>query len=310
MRAWAAVRPFLRTPRPPLAPGPLPLRGAAPARRARRRFAAPVRRFAPSLRCAPVAWAAPRASPPALPLGPCAPLCGSAGARWPRCAWAPPLCAAGFLRCAPVALASRRARRCASRGPAGSPLARPRGLRASGLRLRRFAPGAPRRRASAPRLRRPLAASGTAAPAPGPLLRARACAGLLGASWGRAARCCGPDLGLRPCLPPAPAAPSGGSRGAPGWSEGQRKAVSTCKPVSLFYSLRSRVGRLRRPPAHGPTPIRESAMLFPAASRLRPAGIWLSSFPPQGVAQPSQAVKGKMHLRPLTAWAACAFTGA
>lgn len=81
--------PFLPAPRGRLRRGPCPcaavLRGGAPAPR----FAAPVRRMAPSLRLrSGRRGRAPAAAPPALPLGPCAPLRGSAGARCPRCAWA------------------------------------------------------------------------------------------------------------------------------------------------------------------------------------------------------------------------------
>lgn len=131
---------FLRTTRPLLRRGPCPC--ARPLRRGPPgpRFAAPVRRMRPpSLRS--VAGAGPRRVPPALSLGPCAPLRGSAGTRWPRCAWGRPPFAAGFLRCAAVALALCRPPRCASRGPAGSPLRRPlRGFGAGGLR-----PGGPAR---------------------------------------------------------------------------------------------------------------------------------------------------------------------
>lgn len=122
---WGAPRRSLRTPRPPLAPGPLPLRGVAPARRARRRCAGPVRRSAPSLRCAPVAGPAPRALPP-----------GSL---------ARPLCAAARLRgrsLAPLRLGSGCARLRASGAALWSPLLR----FALAAALRVAPPGPPRAR--------------------------------------------------------------------------------------------------------------------------------------------------------------------
>lgn len=103
LSAGRACRPDQR-PRPslfahsasPLAPGPLPLRGAASARRARRRFAGPVRRIPPS---APLGPRRPRPSrlPPGSPARPCAPLRGSCGTRWPRLTGASPRFAAGSL---------------------------------------------------------------------------------------------------------------------------------------------------------------------------------------------------------------------
>lgn len=77
----------------PLAPGPLPLRGSAPGRRARRRYAAP-----------PLAGPPPAGSP-RLPRAPRVRACALRGARCSRKAWASPLYAAGFLRYAPGALA-------------------------------------------------------------------------------------------------------------------------------------------------------------------------------------------------------------
>lgn len=92
--ARSSLRPFgalpaalcaLRAPR--LRRGPCPcagsLRRGAPGAAARARFVA---RLPP---CAALRSPGPPLgpSPPALSLGPCAPLRGSAGARWPRCAW-------------------------------------------------------------------------------------------------------------------------------------------------------------------------------------------------------------------------------
>lgn len=78
----------------PAAPGPLPLRGSAPGRAARCRFAGPVRRSAPSGLFGP-RRARPSAVPPRLPRsGSCAALRASAASRWPRCASALP-----SLRC-------------------------------------------------------------------------------------------------------------------------------------------------------------------------------------------------------------------
>lgn len=150
---------FLRTPRPPLAPGPLPLRGAASARRARPR--------------------GPGRSP-RLPRSARVRRCrGSPGACWPRCASALPLLRCGLpvrsalLRAGRGSGASRVPRRVppwpsacwpSSLGPASPP----RGFRPGGSR-----PGA------VGGLRRP-----SSAPAPGRcLLRARlrrACLALSG----------------------------------------------------------------------------------------------------------------------------------
>ena len=108
LAAGRAFRPDQR-PRPslfahsasPLAPGPLPLRGAASARRARRRFAGPVRRIPPS---APLGPRRPRPSrlPPGSPARPLlrARPCGaspSRGSRWPRLPGASPRFASGSL---------------------------------------------------------------------------------------------------------------------------------------------------------------------------------------------------------------------
>lgn len=110
---------LLRTPRP-AAPGPLPLRSSAPARRAR---------FARVLRCAPRSPARPRPrwrAPSALAAAVCLrarPRCaaGSLPGR-PCCAWAWPLCSAsarGGLRLAPPGYARATLRPGPLRGPAG-----------------------------------------------------------------------------------------------------------------------------------------------------------------------------------------------
>lgn len=70
-----------------------------------------------------VALPGPRPLPPAPPFGPCAPLCGSVGALWPRCASALPLLWCGLPVRSPF-LRAGAAR--ALRGfPAGSPLGPP-----------------------------------------------------------------------------------------------------------------------------------------------------------------------------------------
>lgn len=221
------VRPFGRPAGRPLfahsASPPAPLRCAGPLRRGPPAAASRPRSGSRAL--ASLAGAGPRAFPPALPLGPCAPLRGSAGSRCPRCAWGRPPPAAGFRRCALVALALLRAPRCASRGPAGSPLARP---------LRGFGPGGFLPRGPARAFGPLLVASGprgfAARAACGPcfLRRGLPPAGVpvrprclrFRAAWvplrGSQARCLAACRGLRPCFPPAPAAPAGGSRGARG----------------------------------------------------------------------------------------------
>lgn len=168
LAAGRAFRPDQR-PRPslfahsasPLAPGPLPLRGAASARRARRRFAGPVRRIPPS---APLGPRRPRPSrlPPGSPARPCAPLRGSCGTRWPRLPGASPRFASGSL-------AGGR-----PRFVSGSPLV--------SAWPRRVPPGAPATRlrgrlAPAPGGARGLWAALFCAPPPGAFFLARARAG-------------------------------------------------------------------------------------------------------------------------------------
>lgn len=166
----------------PPAPGPLPLRGSAPARRAR----ALLRPLRPG--------------PPAPPLGPCAPLCGSVGSRCRRSPAAP---SAPLRPPYSVGLAPAPGRRWASRRPAGPP----RGLAPSGG----FG-GFPRPPASAPRSGPGACAALWAALwarcAPGPLAARPRLRGLAGCLSGGAAVV----VGLSPA-PPRPAAPAGGSGG-------------------------------------------------------------------------------------------------
>lgn len=154
---------LLRTPRA-AAPGPLPRRSPAPARRAR---------AARVLRCAP----------PLRRSASCAPLRGSAGARWPRRV-APP----HPLRCGLAAPPCLRSGSAAPRRGCGGCSACP--LRASPAR-----PSAP-----AP-LARPYGPRFVPLRGPGLLLRARARAGLLSLR------------GVLPCAPP-PRRPRWGLRGA------------------------------------------------------------------------------------------------
>ena len=231
--------------RVPSGPGRLPpLRGPGPA------FCA----------LASLAGAGPRAFPPALSLGPCAPLRGSVASRWPRCAWVAlrPLRASAASLWSPLLCSVRPP---ALRGfPAGSPLARP----LSRLRARRLPAPGPARASpaccglSAPglccagRLRPLLPPAGV--PVRPRCLRFRA-------AWvplrGSQARCLSADRGLRPCLPPVPAAPSGGSREAEGCALGvptpaplARPLWSLLLPLGLtfgpFYGTIG-FGRLRRP---------------------------------------------------------------
>lgn len=206
--------PFLRTSRP-AAPGPLPLRSAASARRARRRFAGPFRRFAPSGLSA-LPGPAPRGFPPGSPArGP---------ARGPFPASVPARC----RRCPGLALAARRA-------PCSVALASSR-ARPLGFASARRVPPAP----SAARLRGRLAPAPGACAAlraaclglrpPGLCLRARACAGLLCAS--PAAFWVSVGSPLRPPAPPPPLGAPGGVR-----------------PVRCFAPA---LGRASRAPLAGP----------------------------------------------------------
>ena len=208
----APLGPFLRTPRP-AAPGPLPLRSSAPARRARRRFAGPFRRFAPSGLSA-LPGPAPRGFPPGSPArGPArGPSPASVPARCRRC---PGLALAALRAPCSVALASSRARplgfASARRGPpcpvrfaaSGAAGSRPGGLRSPPGRLSR--PPAPGALSARPRLRG--LAGGSVAAFPG---------------WG----------GFSPA-PPRPAAPAGGSGGREACSGGLRAPAG----VPLFAAL-------------------------------------------------------------------------
>lgn len=205
--------PFLRTPRP-AAPGPLPLRSAASARRARRRFAGPFRRFAASGAFRALPGPAPRGFPPGSPArGPArGPSPASVPARCRRC---PGLALAALRAPCSVALASSRAR----------PL---------GFASARRVPPAP----SASRLR------GRLAPAPGACAALRAaCLGPLAPGAlaarprlrGLAVRLSGGVLGVGGFspAPPRPAAPAGGSGGREACSGGLRAPAG----VPLFAAL-------------------------------------------------------------------------
>lgn len=192
-RTLCGVRPFapgrssLAAPSglPPLflpAPGPFPRRGPCPC-------AGPLRGGPPAPCAAPCA-PAPRLVRSAA----CAPLRGSAGSRWPRCAW---LALRPLRAPCSVALALLRARSCASRVPRRVPPG-PCPFGASGGSLvglvassaARSCPGG---------LRGPLARFWWP-PAPGAFRwRAAAC---------RRLRCLG-GCGVLPASPPAPAAPLG-----------------------------------------------------------------------------------------------------
>ena len=187
----------------PVAPGPLPLRGSAPARRARPPLRGPGP--APSARACACRGRAPRLPPRLSRSAACAPLRGSAGTRWPRCALG-----AALLRCGlPPRCFGRpccaRPCPCASRGPAGSPPARPFGLRAR----RAPAPGA-------------LAARGAAFCGPGPRgflagcarLLARACPRCAGARLGCCASCAAVVGRASPLPPPRPGRPRWGLPGS------------------------------------------------------------------------------------------------
>ena len=231
----------------PLAPGPLPLRGSAPARRARRRFAGPVRRFRPRFARRP----RPRAVPPGSPARPLVRrIRGSAGARWPRLPAAPPL-----LRCGlPVRSALLRAglglvQRVA---PPGPPSARPSGfgggwLRARGLRGRwpRSGRVAPRALSARPRLRG-LAGSLAAC---GPRLAALPgfyCPGCGGPVWARLRlwRAAAVPVGFSPAAPP-PRPPPLGAPGGPG---ARRVASPPAAWVALLAPLLRAPPRCARPP--------------------------------------------------------------
>lgn len=154
------ARPFLRTPRPHLRRGPCPcagpLRRGAPAAASRGRSGG----FRPRPLWG-LAGPAPRASPPALPLGLVRRFAAPAALAGPVCPGLP--LASRRAPSRGVALASSRGRPWSARGPAGSPPARP---------LRGFGGGwlLPRGRA------RPMGRA-FLRPAPGAFFLARARAG-------------------------------------------------------------------------------------------------------------------------------------
>ncbi len=190
-RAWRPA-PFAHS-ASPVPPGPLPLRRSAPARRARRRYAGPVRRFRPRF--------ARRARPSALPPGsPARALpAGFAlgGLSLAPSAFGPGL-AALRAPCS-VALAAVGLGPCAARGPAGPPLGRP---------LRGFGGGWLRPRGPWRPFGPPFPAFGPGASAARPRLRGLAVASVraLCLPWGSP---------LRPPAPP-PRRPRWGLRGARG----------------------------------------------------------------------------------------------
>ena len=142
-----------------LAPGPLPLRASASGRRARPPFGARSGACARP-RFARLPGPALGPSPPAPPLGPCAPLRGSVGSRWPPCARValaalrPPFWSALLRLGLPLALRGFPAgappwpARFAASGPGASA---PGGLRGPSGRL--FWPPAPRGFLCSPRPR-------------------------------------------------------------------------------------------------------------------------------------------------------------
>lgn len=194
---WAAGplwRPFLRTSRPALAAGPLPLGASARARGPR----PACRRPGPSLGSVGPFRASPGPGlpcrPPAPPLGLSsagAPTPAPPGARWPRLPRARPRFAAGSLAGDRSPLRRLGLPRWAARGPAGGRLR---------ARFAASGPGAPRPAPGAGPLPRPFLGAGA-----GRFWAARAAlAALAGAS--PAVLCW---LLGSPCLPPAPAAPLG-----------------------------------------------------------------------------------------------------
>ncbi len=232
MRAGPACRRalFCALRGPFCAGAPAPAR-AAPARRARRRFAARSGPWGPRF--------ARRARPPGLPPGSVArPLVRRYAA--PRALAGPvwfglrhPL----RLR-APcsVALAPLRLRRAPARGPAGSPPPRP-ASRASGAAA--SGPGGPA-----------AFGRGLVAAPPGALLRARACAGLL---VPLSCRCA--CRGALPCAPP----PRRPRWGAPGGA----RPVAGLRPPSGCAGRVPHGARFSRPtPEPGPRSGRRAAPLF------------------------------------------------
>jgi hypothetical protein len=195
MRAWSrlAAGPFcaLRVPCCAGAPAPARVRSGA-ARPPPLRCPGPSPSSLPRFARSP--GPPPGPCPPALSLGPCAPLRGSVASRWPRCASG--LALSALRAPCSVALASRRVRSGRFAGsPPGPPWARPL------ARLRgRSAPG-------------PGASAGLWPACFG--LRPRGLCAARPRLRGLAVRCLLPLWWswVLPCLPPAPAAPRWGARG-------------------------------------------------------------------------------------------------
>ena len=214
-RSRLSAGPFMRTPRPLLRRGPCPCAGRSGAARP-----APLRGPGPAHGArASRAGPAPRGSPPAPSLGPCAPLRGSADARWPRLVRAPASApAAGSLFGRPC-----------SAPPPPRPSAWPRRVPPAPSRFAGFGGGCLRPRGA--RGLRPR--SGWLRP-PGPCCApapARACWCLF-----RAAVLA---VGLSPA-PPRPAAPAGGS--------GEREACGRASPPFPAPPGGSPMGRASRAP--------------------------------------------------------------
>ena len=244
---------------------PRPLRRGAPAAASLPRSGA-LRPPSASLR---LPGPPPGPCPPALALGPCAPLRGSVASRWPRCAWA----ALRPLRASCAALRSPllcSVRPLALRGfPAGAPWARPLRLRASGRRLRLFAPVV----AFAPALRfaSPAARAASGAVGSGPW----ACAGRWPACFGLRPRGL---LAARGGLPPLAVRCLRLLR----WLRG-----SPLPPPRPCRPLRGLAGSARPPALGAPAPGPSGLPLSSGCFRVRLAALPLSAarqgFPPAGL---------------------------
>lgn len=210
---WAPPGPLLRSPRAALAP--LRVAGPGGARSGRRRFAAPLRRLRP--RFARRGRAA-LACPPLSRSASCAPLRGSAGARWPRLPSAPVSRRCGLpdrspLLCSSLGLVQRVAPRGAAAGPLPASGLRPLGYASPGrLRARRLLrppPGG---------LRPPVSPSG------GGRLGCARLRRLLGASAAAAAQI----VGFSPASPPPLRPPLGGCGVREARSEWLRPPLEWC----------------------------------------------------------------------------------
>lgn len=283
-RARPALGPLRRA---PCVPRPVPRAPPAP------RFAAPVRRLAPSALFGPRRGRASLAAPPlprsgarragALPR----PLAG------PVCLWARPCCAAGARRLALVALASRGLGPCAARGPAGGLLRAPSGFGPGGL------PPPP----PVAGWRPPFFAWGAGAF----WLRARACprlpsgswcaaaaAALLGLAWllwlcfalaGARHRCSprraasGSRVGFSPAPLPSPPPPLGapGERGASG-SGAPAPRLRRSPPCPAASGRLIRLRRSKRPQSS--TFLRTRVHICPASEWYPSTSIHISPIPP------------------------------